>query len=320
MRVINAWHRRVEAWLRSLGDAAPNQGDLTRQILGNVKPDERLIGSLLQAHYKAVGDLAGELATRRVIDAMMGRLRVGEAFGDVGGATPPPNGEAFTLPWSTPSSRYDKRKAAGLGPRTGVGAPNQDGRTTLQERLARGEEWNATLGRLGFNLRDPQILAELYRRGTLIKGDVSRTMLEDLRDVLAQQFYKEGQSPAQVAKDIHRIFPMTYWGRAETIARTETGFAQQVVQQACFTRDGVPQKEWHASMRNTRDTHRSAHGQIQATDRPFFVGGVYMMHPCEPGAPAREVINCNCDSLPVFPADVVAMPQKPWLGEARSDV
>ena len=73
-------------------------------------------------------------------------------------------------------------------------------------------------------------------------------------------------------------------------------------------------------MRNTRDTHRSAHGQIQATDRPFFVGGVYMMHPCEPGAPAREVINCNCDSLPVFPEDVAQIPQKPWLGEAMEDV
>jgi SPP1 gp7 family putative phage head morphogenesis protein len=184
----------------------------------------------------------------------------------------------------------------------------------LQERLALGNEWETTLEGIGFNLRDPAILAELSKRGTLIKGEVSATMLQDLRDMLATQFYREGQSPAALAKDIQRIFPMTYWGRAQTIARTETGFAQQAVQHEAFKRDGVPEKQWHASFRNTRDTHARAHGQVQKTEEPFLVGGVYMMHPHAAGAPAGEVVNCNCEIFVVYPEDAVGIPASPWLG------
>jgi SPP1 gp7 family putative phage head morphogenesis protein len=292
------------AWLKSQGEETPAQSRLSGIVKGKLAPDTRLIGSILKEHYKAVGNLAGEQATRKAIAALKGATRAQEAAPD-------------TLPWSTPSSRYDTRKAAGYGARTGNKPPNPDGRTTLQERLALGKEWDTALEGIGFNLRDPAILAELSKRGTLIKGEVSATMLQDLRDMLATQFYREGQSPAALAKDIQRIFPMTYWGRAQTIARTETGFAQQAVQHEAFKRDGVPEKQWHASFRNTRDTHARAHGQVQKTEEPFLVGGVYMMHPHAAGAPPELTINCNCESMPQYPEDAVGIPASPWLGEGE---
>lgn len=275
------------------------------------KPDVGLIGTLLQAHYKATADLAGQYATKRVIAALMAPHRAAEAA--------PVSGEAFTVPWSTPARVAALRKTLGLGPRTGPQPPNADQKLTLQERLGLGQEWNKHLGEFGFHLRDPELLAQMNRRGTLIKGDVSATMLQDLHDVLSQQFYKEGQSPKQVAKDIERIFPHTYWGRAQTIARSETGFAQGLVQHEAYTRDGVPYKQWHTSMRNSRDTHVTANGQTQAMDRPYIVGGVAMMYPHAEGAPAKEVVNCQCDSMPQYPADLAGLPAKPWLGEATGD-
>ena len=142
-------------------------------------------------------------------------------------------------------------------------------------------------------------------------------MLQDLRDMLAKQFYAEGQAPKALAADIQRIFPMTYWGRADTIARTETGVAQQLVQHEAFVRDGVPEKTWHCSFRNSRETHMAADGQTVGIDEPYFVGGVYMMYPMEEGAPPEECINCNCDSFATYPEDAAGIPDAPWLGEGE---
>ena len=85
--------------------------------------------------------------------------------------------------------------------------------------------------------------------------------------------------------------------RAERIARTEAGNAQDTAAQSSRRAFGVAFKEWVAVFVNTRPTHSKADGQIVATDSMFIVGDVNMSHPHASGAPASEVVNCQCRAV-----------------------
>jgi len=186
---------------------------------------------------------------------------------------------------------------------------------TLRERLARGEEWNAAAGEaFVFNLRDPKLLKELATRGTKITGEVTQTMLENLRDVLSKEFYDEGLGPREVAKSIDKLFPATYAKRAENIARTETVIAQGTVGHAAYVENGAEKKQWLTLLDGaTRADHAAAHGQVRKIDEAFDIGGEAMMHPGDPNASAGNVCRCRCDELPVID-DETDLPVQPWLG------
>lgn len=90
--------------------------------------------------------------------------------------------------------------------------------------------------------------------------------------------------------------------RADTIARTETSIAYS---NGNFESDqalgefGPAEKIWVAvGDARTRAAHLSAMAASEASpvpfSEPFIVGGVPMMHPHAPGAPAGEVVNCRC--------------------------
>ncbi len=153
-----------------------------------------------------------------------------------------------------------------------------------------------------FNLRDPALKRELAKRGARITGEVTQTMLEKLRDVLAARMYEDGQGPAAIARELETIFPPTYANRAETIARTETLFAQATVQAETFRKNGVVSKQWLAVMDDkTRDDHFDMHGTTVPMDEPFrFPSGDEIDFPGDPGGEAEQVINCRCDYLPIF--------------------
>ena len=258
---------------------------------------------ILVKHYMVVGNQAGQYSLQKIIASMRGQtIREAAPTQQVGDAS-----------WSTSSRRYDDRKAKGLGARTGAIGDSAIGTPTLQELLSRADTWEALIAVNPFQLRDPKLLQELRKRGTKIVGDISETMLEDLRDTLAQLFYKEGASIEQLSKEIDKIFPRTYWGRAETIARTETTFAQEAVTYASFAENGVPFKKWVTLFRNSRDSHAAVNGQVKQIDKPFPVGGAKIQNPGAEGAPADQVINCNCDVDPVFEGEF-GIPEEPWTG------
>lgn len=87
--------------------------------------------------------------------------------------------------------------------------------------------------------------------------------------------------------------------RAITITRTELGrvyavAAHERARQA-ETAGAPMDKVWRRSGKlRPRLHHALADGQRVAADEPFHVGGVLMMHPHDPTAPARETINCGC--------------------------
>lgn len=91
--------------------------------------------------------------------------------------------------------------------------------------------------------------------------------------------------------------------RVEMIARTESMKSSAFASSELFRAYGASRQEWIATndMR-TRPTHAAAHGQIVTIGQPFQVGGSLMLHPLDGslGAPAGEIVNCRCVTVPVI--------------------
>ena len=170
-----------------------------------------------------------------------------------------------------------------------------------------------------FHLRDPELQRELLRRGEKIKGQVTDTMLSDFRDLMAQQFYREGLPPDQLALEIEKLFPTTYKDRALVIANTETGIAYGVTNHEASVRNGVDGHEWRTAGSNPRAAHSAASGQVRPITQPFIVGGERLMHPSDPAGSAGNIINCHCLELPVL-NDARFVPAKPWTGQPAREL
>jgi len=173
--------------------------------------------------------------------------------------------------------------------------------------------------KLNFNLKNDKLIKELKQRGTKITGEITKKTLTDLRDVLVREFYNKGTSIPKVAKMIDGMFEETYKNRAETIARTETGIAQEVVAHETYTRNGVEKKQWQAFIdEKTRDGHKDADGQVRNIDEPFEVENAdgeieELDHPLDPSASASNVINCRCNELPIV--EDLPSEEETWRGE-----
>ena len=90
--------------------------------------------------------------------------------------------------------------------------------------------------------------------------------------------------------------------RAQTIVDTELSRMSEVARHETHTRAAalMPQvkKKWRRSGKiHSRKAHDVADGQIVDADKPFIVGGDKMMHPHDPKAPIKQVVNCGCKSL-----------------------
>ncbi|MGO1078331.1 hypothetical protein [Inquilinus sp. CA228] len=104
---------------------------------------------------------------------------------------------------------------------------------------------------------------------------------------------------------IAAIAPQIEGGRARalTVVRTELGRAfstanQQRQVQASKVLPGL-RKQWRRSGKiHSRLTHDLADGQIRKPEEPFMVGGIPIMFPRDPKAPAKHTINCGCVQLP----------------------
>jgi len=144
-------------------------------------------------------------------------------------------------------------------------------------------------------------------------------MLSDFRDLMAQQFYREGLPPDQLALEIEKLFPTTYKDRALVIANTETGIAYGVTNHEASVRNGVDGHEWRTAGSNPRAAHSAASGQVRPITQPFIVGGERLMHPSDPAGSAGNIINCHCLELPVL-NDARFVPAKPWTGQPAREL
>jgi hypothetical protein len=125
-----------------------------------------------------------------------------------------------------------------------------------------------------------------------------------------------GQSPFDAQKAIQALMSDAPTYRVKAIVRTSMASvydksANDRYQQASGFLPGLKKKWQRSGKREPRLSHYAAHGQVVPTDQPFQIGAINMMHPHDPSAPAREVINCGCTIVPFMESwDVIAPAQK----------
>ncbi len=111
-----------------------------------------------------------------------------------------------------------------------------------------------------------------------------------------QKAIDEGAPNRELAAAVKQSFKGISDQRAVTIAQTETTVVYETGRDMVFREAGVQWTQWlHSGLsEHARPTHQAAHGQIREVGEPFDIGGVPMMFPGDPDAPADEVICCKC--------------------------
>lgn len=158
-----------------------------------------------------------------------------------------------------------------------------------------------------FIAADPQGLAWLQARKNYIK-DTSTEMWAEVRDSLDEGI-QAGESFEKLAARVRAKFNDMSKERAMRIAVTETGIAFERGRHDAMIQAAVQWKEWLSSEdEKVRDTHAKASGTVKPMDEPWMIGGMPMMHPCDPNGPIGEIVNCRCihgpASAPPNPADI----------------
>jgi len=176
-----------------------------------------------------------------------------------------------------------------------------------------------------------RIAASLPAMDTTLLMAMSNFMTDRMQDVGKQAIFKinsqlgmvliGAQSPGEAVSTVTDILGEETRDRAITITRTELGrvhavAAQQRMDQAAQHVPGM-QKQWRRSGKiHSRENHDSIDGQIQPVNKPFVLVAkkdglpLFMMHPHDPAAPAGEVINCGCISIPYMSSWKVLNPGK----------
>jgi hypothetical protein len=127
-----------------------------------------------------------------------------------------------------------------------------------------------------------------------------------------------GASIPDITDQVEQLFGdtgMETWkNRARTVARTEVVGAYNGGSHDAFAMiaEADPTTPWvHRWLatedHRTRPDHVEADGQVQPWGHPFTVGGFQMMHPHDPAAPAKEVVNCRCVELFEIDGDPTSM-------------
>lgn len=128
---------------------------------------------------------------------------------------------------------------------------------------------------------------------------VNKTTGDALRATL-NEGVAQGEDLGQIRERITAVYDQAQDFRAETIARTEVGAAQNFGRSAEMENQGVKKRVWIAIFSNTRDAHAEADGQIVAVDEPFQVGGESLDYPGDPAGSPENTINCQCSVSPTL--------------------
>lgn len=130
----------------------------------------------------------------------------------------------------------------------------------------------------------------------LAVNETTRTALsETMRLGVAQ-----GEDLGQIRERISEVYAQAQGFRAEQIARTEVGAAQNFGRLAEMENQKVQKKVWIATFSNTRDAHADADGQVVGVDESFSVGGESLEYPGDPSGSAENTINCQCSVSPTL--------------------
>lgn len=163
-------------------------------------------------------------------------------------------------------------------------------------RAALEDIWLKTFARTGTDLR-PYIASYLAGLPTRLDG------LAALANRRAGQALQEKLSTGDIntirAAVRQALAPDMYDAYTRRLAASEASIsvnsALHDVAASAWQQGASVEKTWRTRNDDkVRHTHKQAEGQTVPFGAPFWVGGVPMMHPGDPSAPASEVANCRC--------------------------
>lgn len=157
-----------------------------------------------------------------------------------------------------------------------------------------------------FDKLDPSFLKWQQLRITNISPEMIDTIEKGLRATLTEGLVA-GEGVAQLADRVKDVYAFAQ-ARANTIARTESASMIEAGRYQNMINHGIKQHQWFTAMDGeVRDTHKALHGSVQTIGLKFeYVRGLQvgqsspLRFPTDMSAPAAQVINCRCLTLPVI--------------------
>lgn len=161
----------------------------------------------------------------------------------------------------------------------------------------RGIRAAALIGAEKFELTE-RVQKFINKKAMKFAVEVNSTTKGRLKKTLAEGV-KEGEGIPELSKRVKNVFKLRKGSDAVRIARTEVLSASNGADIEAYDQSGViEKKEWLATM---DDRVRPWHAEMDAEVvnlRSKFSNG--LMFPGDPSAPADEIINCRCTTLPVI--------------------
>jgi len=124
--------------------------------------------------------------------------------------------------------------------------------------------------------------------------------LDELVDMVSRatlEAVEQGEGAGYVVQALRDKWAEYSQSRALTIARTEVGTMYNTARVERMAEQQFTKHEWVTSIdESTRESHAEQDAQVVRIGSPFDNG---LSYPQETGAPAEEVINCRCETIPV---------------------
>ncbi len=154
---------------------------------------------------------------------------------------------------------------------------------------------SSLLGKKPVDIMKENLTVDFLKKAPLKSaGEINETTREQITSVLSDMIEAELYNRDDAIEAVQKITGDDAYYRAERIARTEVGRAQNFARLMEMKALGVKKKMWMSVFRNTRPSHKSAHGQVVGIDEKFRVGGHDCMTPNDDMLPAKETVNCQC--------------------------
>jgi HK97 family phage portal protein len=145
-----------------------------------------------------------------------------------------------------------------------------------------------------FTLVDTPAMAALENKLIKVVG-LNDTVREQLRDSLIDGI-AQMETTAELMERVKQVYNFAQ-ARSLTIARTETGQAMGLARDAAMGQMQVVKHRWvTAGDEHVRVSHQELNGTVSERGQLFPNGCRF---PCDPGGPAREIINCRCVASPL---------------------
>ena len=263
--------------------------------------DPRALLDWLDEQEARIADVVADVATRVVRDAYADYLATLEPDVEPGAVTAAGDLNALdSIPqrWSIAATGRILPELNGMFVAGGIAAWTQSGATAID-----GSAWA--------NVVNQQAVGYIATASNRLAG-VGNNLWWGVRS-LTRKAVEAGATNEDLKRNIQALTKFSEF-RADTIARTETVGAFNNGEYAgnLALGDEGPVEKWWLATRDarSREAHVAAQpvemggrGKVIPYSATFEVGGVDMLHPHAPGAPAAQVVNCRCVLITLYPGD-----------------